>query len=92
MYTDCGVITLNDLVEKIRIFDDGHDDRVIEIAKLVIQRQDPEFTEGSLLYDEVEEAEGDEATIRFVHLEEAGWQTVDQGFAENLLAQIGSDE
>jgi len=53
-YTYRLVRTRNELVEKIRIFEDGLDDRVLELLKAFLRRGEEETfrgAEGSLLYD-----------------------------------------
>ncbi len=54
----------NEFLEKIRIHDDGLDDRTIEVVKAMLRRQSPEFTDRELLFD----GRGDDGSIRFVAL------------------------
>lgn len=62
------VATLNELVEKILIFDAGLDDRIVECFKLVIQNStlegDRPFA-GLLWFVEVARSEGGQEVIRF---------------------------
>ncbi len=61
------VRSFNELIEKISIFDDGLDDRVTELSKLLIRLQEPSFQEGELLYDGLHESD-EETTVQFAHL------------------------
>ena len=61
---------LNQLIEKIRLFDDEHDDKVIELIKFLVCRDDPEAAEAPLFYDGLGEGEDGQPTIRLAQLRE----------------------
>lgn len=65
----------NDLVEKIRAFDDGLDDRILEALKLEILRQgadDGKPLDGRLFYTGTETDSSDVRWLTFVYFTESG--------------------
>lgn len=91
------VRTFNGLAEKIRLFDDGLDDKVIELSKLLICLQEPALQQGELYFDGIDE-EDDETTARFAHLEEDEGQMLGvsleslQAAIQGLLASVSQGE
>jgi hypothetical protein len=82
------VRSFNELVEKIRLFDDGLDDRIIELSKLLICLQEPSFHDGELFFDGLDEAD-EETAAHFVHLEDEEGQTISVSWEDLLVASQG---
>ena len=83
------VTSQNDLIEKIRIFDDGRDDRLIEIMKAYfvepVAKENPDMGMFTLYYD------GDRERISFVIIsEEKACGTFDapEGMYEDLVKNL----
>jgi hypothetical protein len=90
---------LNQLIEKIRIFDDELDDKVIELLKFMLCRGDPEAAEAPLFYDEQGESEEGQTTIRLaqvldeeVRVVEMPWDDPPRDIVEALESDAGDAE
>lgn len=65
----------NELVEKVLIFDDALDDRVVEFLKILLWAQALEGLHplnGKMLFNGIEQAKGSDMLIRFEHLNDDG--------------------
>ena len=71
-YTFRLVNSYNELIEKIRIFDDGQDDRVLEALKLgfIVEQQAP--ASQKVFYDGIAEKEGRKRGVRLVVVKREG--------------------
>lgn len=73
------VDSLNGLIEKVRIADDGLDDRLVEVLKLVLRDKLPEERKQKklqLLYDRMVENAGDGPQISFAAFTEEGTRSL----------------
>lgn len=95
------VASRNELVEKVLIFEEGLDDRVIEIFKIALRRQleqDAQETGGELMFSSCGESEEGAREIAFVLLKEEGESSfavplsVYEYFAENIRPRLPSQE
>jgi hypothetical protein len=66
------VDSYNDLVEKIRIFDDGYDDRAVELLKLELRNSRKGPGNQKLFYDGVAPKGASSKTIRLVEVKKEG--------------------
>ena len=91
------VASRNELVEKVLIFEDGLDDRIIEIFKIALRRQleqDAQATEGELMFSACGESEDGQKEIAFVLLNGEGEASfavplsVYEYFAENIRDRL----
>lgn len=86
------VASQNDLIEKIRVFDDGWDDRIIEIMKVVfidpVAKENPDLGIFTLYYD------GNKDKIRFVIINEettCGSFDAPEGMYEDLVEKLAEN-
>jgi hypothetical protein len=95
------VASRNELVEKVLIFEEGLDDRVIEIFKIALRRQleqDDQDADGELMFSACGESEGGEKEIAFVLFKGEGEASfavplsVYEYFAESIRARLPSAE
>ncbi|MCY2929112.1 MAG: CpXC domain-containing protein [Planctomycetota bacterium] len=95
------VASRNELVEKVLIFEEGLDDRVIEIFKIALRRQleqDAQEADGELMFSACGESEEGEKEIAFVLLKGEGESSfavplsVYEYFAENIRARLPDPE
>jgi hypothetical protein len=80
---------LNQLKEKIYLFDDGFDDREVEVLKLIIEMraaQSEEPITGPLLFSERVSDEKGGKHLRFAHLAKAGMSALT--VAASALANV----
>lgn len=95
------VASRNELVEKVLIFEDGLDDRIIEIFKIALRRQleqDGQGGDGELMFSACGESEEGEKEIAFVLLEGEGESSfavplsVYEYFAEHIRSRLPAPE
>ena len=95
------VASRNELVEKVLIFEDGLDDRIIEIFKIALRRQleqDAQETEGELMFSACGESAEGEKEIAFVLLKGEGESSfavplsVYDYFADNIRDRLPAPE
>jgi hypothetical protein len=73
------VTNLNELKEKIYLFDEGLDDRQMEVLKLIVELRSAQTEDritGPLFYSEQVVEEGGEPVMRFAHLAADGVKTL----------------
>lgn len=76
------VSDLNELKEKIYLFDEGYDDREMEVLKLIIEMRSAQTKEpitGTLLFSEHGTDEAGSPTLRFAHLGKDGVKSLSVG-------------
>ena len=88
------VTTMNELMEKVLIWEDGLDDRTVEVFKLVVWQaldEDQRTGEAILFYSGMSGEEGAEATMEFTLASNAGTMSMDvplEGEFRRLEEQI----
>jgi hypothetical protein len=88
-YTFRMVESYNELIEKIRIFDDNQDDRVLEALKLSILEEQKAPCGQMLFYDGIVERGGSKTAVRLVFVKKEG-KTVEEVSWEELQRQANA--